>query len=109
MKRLAHALALSLAFAAATVSATDDFAVCVEKLRTEAIGKGIAPGVFDTALAGVEPDPSVLDALDSQPEFKTAIWDYLAALVDEQRVADGRAKLGEWGSVFADAEQRFGV
>jgi lytic murein transglycosylase len=109
MKRLAHALGWSLAFAAATVGAADDFAVCVEKLRTEAIGKGIAPGVYDTALVGVEPDPSVLDALDSQPEFKTAIWDYLAALVDEQRVADGRAKLGEWGSVFADAEQRFGV
>jgi lytic murein transglycosylase len=109
MKPLRNALGLSLALAAAPAAAADEFTACVAKLRTEAVGKGIAPQVFDTALTGVEPDQGVLDALDSQPEFKTAIWDYLAGLVDEQRVADGRAKLGEWASVFAEAEQRFGV
>jgi lytic murein transglycosylase len=30
-------------------------------------------------------------------------------LVDEQRITDGRARLGEWGKVLADAERRFGV
>jgi lytic murein transglycosylase len=109
MKALATAIGVSLAFAAAPSIGADDFPACVDKLRADAIAKGIASSVFDTAMVGVEPDQSVLDALDSQPEFKTAIWDYLAGLVDEQRVADGRAKLGEWGSVFAAAEQRFGV
>ena len=31
-----------------------------------------------------------------QPEFKTPIWDYLGFLVDEQRVADGRAMMRQY-------------
>ena len=57
-------------------------------------------------MTGVEPDQSVLDAMDNQPEFTTPIWDYLAGLVDEQRIADGRAKLAEWAAVLADVEQK---
>jgi lytic murein transglycosylase len=87
----------------------DEFSTCLAKLRQDAARRGIASQVFDTALAGVTPDESVLEAQDAQPEFVTPIWDYLAALVDEQRVADGRAKLAEWGSVLAAAEQQFGV
>jgi lytic murein transglycosylase len=44
-----------------------------------------------------------------QPEFKTPIWDYLAGLVDDQRVADGRARLEEWASVLTAAEAKFNV
>lgn len=60
-------------------------------------------------MTGVEPDQSVLDALNYQPEFKTAIWDYLAGLVDDQRIADGRAKLTEHAAMLADVERAFGV
>jgi len=60
-------------------------------------------------MAGVEPDPDVLKAFDFQPEFRTAIWDYLAGLVDQERVDDGRAKLKEWSTVLSEAEQKFGV
>jgi lytic murein transglycosylase len=101
-------IALALAVAPGLAAAAD-FGACIDKLRSEATAKGIAPHVFDTAMAGVEPDPSVLEAMDAQPEFVTPIWDYLAALVDEQRVADGRAMLAQWGPVLAQAEQRFGV
>ena len=38
-------------------------------------------------------DLSVLELLDAQPEFTTPIWDYLAALVDDQRISDGQAML----------------
>jgi lytic murein transglycosylase len=47
--------------------------------------------------------------MDNQPEFTTPIWDYLAALVDEQRIAEGKAKLAEWATVLAGVEQKFGV
>jgi lytic murein transglycosylase len=47
--------------------------------------------------------------MDNQPEFTTPIWDYLAGLVDEQRVADGRVKLEEFAKVVADIELKFGV
>ena len=44
-----------------------------------------------------------------QPEFKTPIWDYLAGLVDEERVNDGRAMMARWGQALALAQSRFGV
>ena len=47
--------------------------------------------------------------MDNQPEFKTPIWDYLAALVDEERVQDGRAAMRQWGQALAAAEARYGV
>jgi len=86
-----------------------DFNTCLRELRSDAIAKGVTPQTFDAALTGAEPDQSVLDAMESQPEFVTPIWDYMAGLVDEQRIADGRAKIAEWAAVLAEAEQKFGV
>ncbi len=86
-----------------------EFGRCVVSLRSEALGRGISGPTFDTALAGVEPDPSVLEAMDAQPEFKTPIGDYLAVLVDEERIADGRANLERWASVLDQVEGRYGV
>lgn len=103
----AAALLCMLLISAHGLSAELD--ACLSTLRKDAMSKGITSETFDTALSGVTPDQSVLDALGSQPEFITPIWDYMAGLVDDERVADGRAKLTEWGSVFAAAEQQFGV
>ncbi len=86
-----------------------EWASCVKELRTIAIGKGIGAQVFDTALAGVEPDADILKAFDNQPEFTIPIWDYLSGLVDEERVADGRALMEKWAAVLAQAEEKFGV
>lgn len=70
---------------------------------------GITGQTFDRALTGIEPDTGVLDAMNNQPEFTTPVWDYLASLVDEQRIADGQARLTEWATVLADVERKFGV
>jgi lytic murein transglycosylase len=86
-----------------------DFGTCLRELRREAVARGITPQTFDTATAGIEPDQSVLDAMEAQPEFVTPIWDYMAGFVDEQRIADGRARLAEWAPVLAQMEQKFGV
>ena len=103
------ALLAFLLAAWATNALAADFSSCLRELHREAVAKGITPQVFDTAMSGVEPDQSVLDAMDRQPEFVTPIWDYMAGLVDEQRIADGRAKLKEWAAMLAEAEQKFGV
>jgi lytic murein transglycosylase len=105
-------LLLVAAFAAALTmggQARADFASCVASLRAEAAREGVAGGAFDAAFAGVQPDPKVLDLEKNQPEFKTPIWDYLAGLVDDERVADGKARLSQNAQTFAAAEQRFGV
>jgi glucose-6-phosphate 1-epimerase len=60
-------------------------------------------------MTGVEPDQGVIDSMDNQPEFKTPIWDYLAGLVDDQRIADGQARLTELAAVLAEIEKKFGV
>lgn len=101
-------LALVLAVAA-TAAQGNEFNACVAKLRSEALAKGVGATTFDTALTGVEPDQAVLDALNYQPEFTTPIWDYMAGLVDEERVADGRERIAQSGPLLAEIEQRFGV
>jgi lytic murein transglycosylase len=86
-----------------------EFDSCVRELRREAATRGIEAATFDRAMTGIEPDQTVLDAMDNQPEFKLPIWDYMAVLVDEQRIAEGRRKLDAWASVLAAIEQQFGV
>ena len=105
---LAAALAaLSLPLSAAADEAA--FASCLAKLRGEAAAKGVRGETFDTHTAALAPDMAVIGFLDAQPEFVTPIWDYLAALVDEERVADGRAMLTQWNEVLAEVERRYGV
>ena len=102
----AAGLALSVSAVSAQITS---FNTCVQGLRQSVVSQGISAAVFDRAMAGVEPDPDVLKAFSFQPEFRTAIWDYLAGLVDQERVEDGRAKLKEWSKVLAEAEQKYGV
>jgi lytic murein transglycosylase len=106
MKKALSALALSCT-AFATHAQT--FGTCVAGLRQAASGQGISASTLDLAFKGIEPDETVLRAFDFQPEFRTPIWDYLAGLVDDERVADGQAKLKEWSKTLGEAEQRYGV
>jgi lytic murein transglycosylase len=98
-----------LSFSNARAAPAPEFSACVSELRGIATAAGVSAQTFDKATAGIEPDQSVIDAMDRQPEFTTPVWDYLAMLVDDQRIADGRAKLGEWAAVLAQAERKFGV
>ena len=82
---------------------------CVSGLRKEVLAQGITAKTFDSATKGVESDPDVLKAFDFQPEFRIAIWDYVAGLVDQERVDDGRAMQKKWSEVLQQAEQQYGV
>ncbi|MDR1424230.1 MAG: lytic murein transglycosylase [Azoarcus sp.] len=101
------ALALTLA---APLAAAYDFPGCMSGLRAQAAKRGISAATAGKyAAATFTPDLSVLEFLDTQPEFTTPIWDYLAGLVDDERVADGHAMLEQWRDVLQKAEARFGV
>lgn len=89
--------------------ADEAFGSCLAELRRDALGKGITAATFDTGTRGLAPDRSVLELLDFQPEFRTPIWDYLAALVDDERIADGRAMLERWRDTLASVAERYGV
>ena len=103
-----HALAISLLLAAVT-PAWADFAACKDGLKSEAVHSGVSAETAATALDAVTPDPKVLELEGVQPEFKTPIWDYIAMLVDDERVADGKAAMAEDAKALALAEQRYGV
>ena len=105
-KALLAALLVSIASPAL---AQGDFRSCLAGLRGEAAGKGVSGSTFDSATASLQPDMKVLELMDNQPEFKTPIWDYLAMLVDDERVEDGRAAMRRWGQALATAESRYGV
>ena len=89
--------------------AAADFQDCLANLHAAASSAGVDDSTFDKATHGLTPNPEVLEFAASQPEFKTPIWDYLAGLVDEERVNDGRAALQRFGQAFSAAESRFGV
>ena len=87
----------------------DEFHSCLNGLRGAASAKGVSGGTFDAATANLQPDMKVLEYLDFQPEFKTPVWDYLAALVDDERVADGKAAMSKHAAALESAQSRFGV
>lgn len=102
-------LALPLVLLASAAPAQADFQSCLAGLRSAAAAKGVSSATFDRAMAGVEPDMKVIEAMNNQPEFKTPIWDYLGTLVDDEKVAEGRSMMRQHASTLAAAEQRFGV
>lgn len=103
------AIALAALLLASPPVLASEFGACLGHLRIEAATEGINPRIFDALMDGVRPDQSVLDAMDYQPEFTVPVWEYLAGFVDEQRIADGKAKLAQWAEVLAEVERRFGV
>jgi glucose-6-phosphate 1-epimerase len=115
-----QATMLALAFAPATFASaaapaevpsvpTVETGACLPELRERAVAAGLPAERFDALLADIEPDASVLPLLDAQPEFVTPIWDYLAALVDEERVEDGRRLLGDHTDLLAAVAVEYGV
>ena len=94
---------------ATPVAAEPVFSACMTTLRGVAEKQGVATASFDTYTKDLAADMSVLDLLDAQPEFTTPLWDYLAALVDDQRVADGQAMLTTHAELLGRVSQAYGV
>lgn len=90
-------------------AAAASFEHCLAGLRADSLAAGIDAGTFDSATRGVTYNPEIIELSQVQPEFKIPIWDYLAGLVDEERVNDGRAMMARFSQALASAEQRFGV
>ncbi|MCG6116845.1 MAG: lytic murein transglycosylase [Aquimonas sp.] len=99
----------SLLFALAVQTPAIPLHTCLPELRRRAAYSGLPAARFDALIAGHVPDATVLALLDAQPEFTTAVWDYLAALVDAERVEDGRARLRENADLLQRIEAAYGV
>jgi lytic murein transglycosylase len=101
-------LVLVLLMAGVAAPARADWTSCLAGLQKSAAAAGVDQATVQSATGNLEPNDAA-SFLGQQPEFTTPIWDYMAALVDEERVAEGQQKLREYANALAVAQQRFGV
>ncbi len=92
-----------------TLAEQPSFEAWRESFRREALAAGISQGVFDRAFAGITPDPSVVAADRSQPEFSRPIWQYLDGALSKTRVSGGKRLLDEHARTLDSIEARYGV
>jgi membrane-bound lytic murein transglycosylase B len=85
------------------------FAEWRDQFRHEALAQGISAQTFDQAFAGITPDPTVLSADSSQPEFTRPVWEYLESATSASRVRNGQAKLQQEQDDLASIQQQYGV
>ena len=78
-------------------------------LRMQALSEGISPLLFEQAFAGLTPDPQVIAADQSQPEFSRPVWEYLESAVSSWRVARGKALLAEHAQTLKAIEAQYQV
>ena len=71
--------------------------------------KGISAQTFERYALSLTPDATVLPLFKRQPEFTLPPWDYIAMLVDAERLADGRAAAGRWQAELAQIASQSGV
>jgi lytic murein transglycosylase len=103
---------MSLAFVLlpAGLSAQDaDFARCLAAIRASPPGKRIAAQTWDRYARGLQPDPRITAQQQTQPEFTLPIWDYIAVMVDDERIDDGRRVMVEHASTLEAIERRYRV
>lgn len=105
---LACALAPALA-AAAPDASPPAFDTCRAGLIDQAITQAVPKAVAEAQLAGLTPDPDVLDATGSQGEFVRPIWDYIEASVTPARIEAGQRKLAEHADTLAAIEAQYGI
>ena len=110
MKRLLVTLPLLFLPPTSWAETTEQLpAACVSKLRDSALKAGVDGTFFDNTLASVTAKPELLERLNYKPEFKLDIWDYLASLVDDERVSEGRMMLIQYESALAQISRTYGV
>lgn len=103
------ALALPALAHAQDTSSQDDFARCLAGLAPKAAQARVQADTYQRYTRGLVADTTVIDSLNKQPEFVIPVWDYLSALVDQERIDDGKARLKQWSAVLERAQRTYGV
>ncbi len=95
--------------AAAPELSQGEFDQCLANLHKAPAFAHIHDATWTQHTANLAPDGTVLPLLDKQPEFTLPVWDYIAMLVDAERVADGRAAYRQWLPTLRGIQSRYGV
>ncbi len=108
MKRLALATVFCL-IAASPALAQRSFDTFLRDFEATAVAAGITADVYRAATRGLTEDSSVPERVEAQPEFETAVWDYLDRRITDQRIANGQRAYEANRDLFARVGREFGV
>jgi lytic murein transglycosylase len=108
---LAVAAACLCAAAAVQAQEVGPFAGCIGALRAALPRHAeVRAETFDGYTRDAQDlRPVIRAATESQPEFRLPVWDYLARLVDSQRIADGKEVLSTQAGPLQAISARHGV
>jgi membrane-bound lytic murein transglycosylase B len=109
LRRALPLVALALASVPALCQPAEPYPQFLAALWKDAQAQGIARATFDTALAGIVPDPSVMGAMHKQPEYGKPFGAYVAGMVSPGRLAIGMRKSAQWADALRAVKEKFGV
>ncbi|MGF1630873.1 MAG: lytic murein transglycosylase [Kiloniellaceae bacterium] len=90
-------------------AAASDFDSWLAGLRQEAIGRGIRAETLESALAGLQPLPEVIERDRSQREFTLTFTRYMRGAITESRVEKARRLLEEHRPLLEKVAAEYGV
>jgi membrane-bound lytic murein transglycosylase B len=96
-------------FAADDDRDTASFSAFLQALWPDANHRRITRSTFDSAFAGLTPDPKVLAAMRREPEYGKPMGAYLAGLVSAGRVGMGQRKSTQWADTLRAVQNKYGV
>jgi membrane-bound lytic murein transglycosylase B len=109
VRRVVLLLTLLFASAAAQAESGNSFTTFLAELWPDAARAGITRTTFDTAFAGLTPDPAVIAAMRRAPEYGKPFAAYLGSLVSPARIAAGMRKSAQWAVTLRAVQDKFGV
>lgn len=86
-------VALLIAITGDASAQGSDLSRCLASLRATRAARRITAETWTRHVSQLTADTRVLAALDAQPEFRLPVWDYVAVMVDEERIDDGRNRI----------------
>ncbi|MFZ5673085.1 MAG: lytic murein transglycosylase [Pseudomonadota bacterium] len=107
--RLIGTCAVALTTGLFATPALASFESCVKAVRAEVLKAGIKPDIVNAAFKGIAFDEKAVRFSRTQPEYRLAIWDYMAFLVDEARLVDGARMMRTHDKTLRAVERAYGV
>lgn len=89
--------------------ASPDFAGWLADFKVEAAAAGIKAGVLDKTLAGLKPDPAVIQRDRSQQTFALDFLSFAGKKVNSHRMTQGKALLKKHAGLFKRIGQEYAV
>jgi membrane-bound lytic murein transglycosylase B len=91
------------------MAAESDFYSFLAGLRRDALAQGVRPGTVDLAFRYIQYLPHVIELDQHQPDHVLTFAEFIAKVVNPQRIEDARSHLAENWTLLQRVQQRFGV